>query len=194
MDETSGERRRPVAPTGDHLGNYKPIDRLLWPLVRSATLYVIAICTVASAVPIGAGYLVPNTTLGGYLYLLVVSFSITSAIALHRSRCRWVDWFTSVTSEAVRPLQKRFFELDDGAYYLVVAHDPEHAVEIVRAAGIDFTCFGIPYDEAIARGDMFWRELSAADVARHERVHTQDDRGIIPLADARVGEWFCSEW
>jgi len=172
------------------------IDRLLWPIVSRFVLYVAVMAAVVAGIPVTAASTLPVSTLGSWLYLGAVVVTVVSAIVLHSSRERWSEWFESVTrpQEARPPLAKRFFELDDGVYYLVVAYDQKHAVEIMRSAGIEFTRHGVPYDVAMARGDMCWEELSPDEVAKHGRCHTQDDRGVIPLCDANIGEWFCSEW
>ncbi len=87
----------------------------------------------------------------------------------------------------------RFFECDDDdeVTYTIVAIDLDHAKNVIRKAGIEFGSPSQPLDRAVG---LTWRELSKERVARMLRCHTDDERGVIPLAQARIGEWFCSEW
>jgi hypothetical protein len=41
---------------------------------------------------------------------------------------------------------------------------------------------------------LIWTVLSPDQVAQKLRCHTEDDRGVIKLADADIGDWFSSEW
>jgi hypothetical protein len=90
---------------------------------------------------------------------------------------------------------KRFFKLDDGADYLVVARSPEHAEQILRDTGLEFSTEGLPYDAAKARGLLSWEELPA-DRALTKLVHLNDQTGDnpVPLTQCEIGDWFCSEW
>lgn len=94
-------------------------------------------------------------------------------------------------------LEKRFFELDvndGGITYTVVATDLQHAEQLMRDSGHEFGDPSEKYDAAKTRGVLSWTEMSPDRVAHKTRCHTEDDRGVIPLADACIGEWFCSEW
>jgi hypothetical protein len=94
---------------------------------------------------------------------------------------------------SITSTMKRFFHLDDGgAEYLVVARNQEHAEQIMRDSGIEFSDPSAPYDDA--RDALIWIEMGTDDVARRMRCHTESDRGVIPLVDAELGDWFCSEW
>lgn len=88
---------------------------------------------------------------------------------------------------------KRFFELDDDGciFYFIVARDLDHAKDLMRESKSLFGPDEVRFDEATT---LTWTEMAVADVAKKTRCHTQDDRGTIPLADANVGEWFCTEW
>ena len=88
---------------------------------------------------------------------------------------------------------KKFFELDDNgdAQYLIVATDLDHAKRIMRDSGIEFGDPPQPLDDAAG---ITWSELPPDAVAKKARCHTEDHRGIIRLADADVGDYFCSEW
>lgn len=93
------------------------------------------------------------------------------------------------------PVSKRFFHLDDGAEYFVIALSQEHAEQILRDAGIDFSAEGLPYDEAKTRGLLSWREIFQEE-AQTARVHLNDQPGEnpVPLTQCAAGDWFCSEW
>lgn len=92
---------------------------------------------------------------------------------------------------------KRFFHVDDGgASYYLVAHDIEHARQLLRDCGLEFTAddgYSYPIDAPEVSG-VEWREISAQDAAR-KRVWLGDD-GTSPqsvLAACAVGDWFTSE-
>ena len=89
---------------------------------------------------------------------------------------------------------KRFFLADDGgASYYLVARDLEHAKQLLRDAGIEFTSedgasYPIDHPEV---ADATWREISAQDAARR-RVRLGEN-GASPesvLAACALGDWF----
>lgn len=89
---------------------------------------------------------------------------------------------------------RRFFKLGDGgAYYWFVARDQDHAREILRAHGVELTKpdgYSAPVDDPAL--DLEWTELTAARAAE---IRTHDEDNItMPLADRKMGDWFCSEW
>lgn len=92
---------------------------------------------------------------------------------------------------------KRFFRVDDGgAIYFLVALDLDHAKQLLRDSGVEFTAedgYSYPIDAPeVAAAE--WREISAQAAAR-KRVWLGDD-GAPPqtvLAACSVGEWFSSE-
>ena len=88
---------------------------------------------------------------------------------------------------------KRFFRLaeDDCVYYFIVARDLEHAKTIIRDTQIEFGDPGLTLDQA---SGLAWSELTPEQIAKLTKCHTEDDRGVIALADADLGDWFCSEW
>lgn len=88
---------------------------------------------------------------------------------------------------------KRFFELDDDGHiqYILVAVDLDHAKSLLRESGCLFGPDEVSLDKATT---LTWTEMPAEKVARKIRCHTQDERGVICLADASIGDWFCSEW
>jgi hypothetical protein len=92
---------------------------------------------------------------------------------------------------------KRFFHVDDGgASYYLVACDLEHAKQLLRDSGVEFTAddgYSYPID-APEVANSSWCEISAQDAARR-RVWLGDD-GTPPqsvLAACEIGEWFTSE-
>lgn len=94
------------------------------------------------------------------------------------------------------PATKHFFVLDDdGADYLVVANSPEHAEQILRDAGIEFTAEGLPYDVAKSRNLLSWKEINikrATELQVHLNEGSTGD--LTPLVQCEIGAWFCSEW
>jgi hypothetical protein len=92
---------------------------------------------------------------------------------------------------------KRFFSVDDGgASYYLVARDLEHAKQLLRDSGVEFTADdGYSYSiDAPEVAEVAWREITAQDAAR-KRVRLGDD-GAPPesvLAACEVGDWFTSE-
>ena len=93
---------------------------------------------------------------------------------------------------------KRFFHADDGgATYYLVANDMEHAKQLLRDSGVEFTAedgYSYPID-APEVATASWREISAQDAAR-KRVWLGDN-GAAPqsvLAACAVGDWFTSEF
>jgi hypothetical protein len=92
---------------------------------------------------------------------------------------------------------KRFFHVDDGdASYCLVAPDLDHAKQLLRDAGVEFSADdgdSHPID-APEVANVEWREISAQDAAR-QRVWLGDD-GTAPqsvLAACEIGDWFTSE-
>jgi hypothetical protein len=108
---------------------------------------------------------------------------------------------SNITTE---PVAKRFWIADDhGNYYWIgVAVDREHFVTLLRMLGAQWEIEvdgryapdqGI--DVMIAHNLVEVRELTAEILATtYRRCHTEDERGVIPLTDARIGDLFCSEW
>lgn len=89
---------------------------------------------------------------------------------------------------------KRYFVLDDDyASYYVVATDLNHARSLIRDSGAEFGDPSAPLDQAEARGDVWWKEIGV-EAAGKMQGRTEDERGTILLADANIGEWFCSEY
>jgi hypothetical protein len=86
-----------------------------------------------------------------------------------------------------------FFRLDDNGcvFYHLVALDLDGAKALLRASG---STFGSAETSLDAAEGLTWTELTPAEVVKIARCHTEDDRGVIALSDARVGDWFCSEW
>lgn len=89
---------------------------------------------------------------------------------------------------------RRFFKIEDGdAYYWFVARDQDHAKEIIRAHGLEF-CKPDGYstnvdDPAL---QLTWTEITSERAAQ---LKTHDEDGNTkPLADRKMGDWFCSEW
>lgn len=93
---------------------------------------------------------------------------------------------------------KRFFYADDGgASYYLVARDLDHAKQLLRDAGVEFTADdGGSYSiDAPEVASAVWREISTADAAKR-RVWIGDS-GAPPesvLAACAIGDWFTSEF
>jgi hypothetical protein len=97
-----------------------------------------------------------------------------------------------------RIMDKRFFHVDDGgASYYLVACDLDHAKQLLRDAGVEFTAedgnaYPIDAPEVSA---VAWREISAQDAVL-KRVWLGDN-GAPPqsaLASCALGDWFTSEF
>ena len=97
-------------------------------------------------------------------------------------------------------IEKRYFIADQaGNYWWVgVARDRRHFIELLGEQGAEFEAETeidpVGIRDAIAMGIVTVRELGAEEVARRQRCHTEDERGVIPLAEAAIGDLFCSEW
>ncbi len=93
---------------------------------------------------------------------------------------------------------KHFFQAaDGGASYYLVAHDLDHAKQLLRDSGVEFTSddgSSHPID-APEVADATWRELSAEDAAK-KRVWLGDDGGTpeAMLAACEIGDWFTTEF
>lgn len=102
------------------------------------------------------------------------------------------------------PITKRFWIADDhGDYYWIgVAVDREHFATLLRMLGAQWELEidgryapdqGI--DVMLSHNLVEIRELTPDILAtKYRRCHTEDERGTIPLTDARIGDLFCSEW
>jgi hypothetical protein len=87
---------------------------------------------------------------------------------------------------------KCFFQLDDeGTYYLVVATGLEQAKQLMRESRRVFGRNESALDTATG---LIWTELGPEQVAKKLRCNTEDERGVIKLPDANIGDWFSSEW
>jgi hypothetical protein len=106
---------------------------------------------------------------------------------------------TQATHAEMTPaIDKRFFYANDGgASYYLVAHDLEHAKQLLRDSGVEFTSDdGLSYPiDAPEVADATWREISAQDAAR-KRVWLGDGGGgpQSVLAACTIGDWFTSEF
>ena len=94
--------------------------------------------------------------------------------------------------------EKRFFYADDGgASFYLVAHDLDHAKQLLRDAGVEFTSeAGDSYPiDAPEVADAVWREISAQDAA-NKYVWLGDNGGAprAALAACDIGDWFTSEF
>jgi hypothetical protein len=95
---------------------------------------------------------------------------------------------------------KRFFQLDDeGTYYLVVSTSLEGAKQLLRESHCVFGHEEAAFDAAAFGRDegfpaLVWTELAPEQVAKKLRCHTENERGVIKLSDADIGDWFSSEW
>jgi hypothetical protein len=96
-------------------------------------------------------------------------------------------------------LVKRFFIADqDGCYhwlgcatdrghFILLLGDCDDAWETEAGESVDI-------NEALAMGIVEIHELTGDELARRQRCHTEDERGVIPLSEAAIGDLFCSEW
>ena len=89
--------------------------------------------------------------------------------------------------------ERRYFQMNDGATYTIVAISHEHAEQILRDSGSEFGQWGRPYDEAKAAGELSWEEMHDEQVWR-THVYIDDGRTRRPLCSMKPGDWFCSEW
>jgi hypothetical protein len=88
--------------------------------------------------------------------------------------------------------RKRFFKLEDeGTCYLVVSTSLEGAKQLLRES---HCVFGHEETALDAASTLVWTELAPEQVAKKLRCHTEDERGVIKLSDANIGDWFSSEW
>ncbi len=91
---------------------------------------------------------------------------------------------------------------DHGEYWWVgVAANREHFIELLRDQGalweveIDGRyAHDQGIDVVLEIGQVEVREMRPDEVARRQRCHTEDERGVIPLSEAAIGDLFCSEW
>ena len=88
---------------------------------------------------------------------------------------------------------KKFFQMTDANEdtYVIVANDLEHAKDVIRKSGVEFGYPSKPFDQAVG---LEWSEMTDDQVARRTRIHTEDERGTIPLKQCNIGEWFCNEF
>lgn len=101
-------------------------------------------------------------------------------------------------------MEKSFFIADDhGDYWWVgVATDRDHFIQLLREQGavweVELDIGRCRYDQGIdvvlEIGQVEVRELRPDEIARRKRCHTDDERGVIPLSEAAIGDLFCSEW
>lgn len=111
--------------------------------------------------------------------------------------------FCGLCNEAIgedgKVIPKKFFEVDDGSGvdYTIVARDVEHAKEILRSHGVEFTkedgySASIDHPEFAS---LEWRELL---LEQAEVKMTIEDGGNqpyrAPLSQRRLGDFYCSEW
>lgn len=101
------------------------------------------------------------------------------------------------------PGDRRFFIADDfGDYWWIgIARDRDHFIQLLRDQGAEWEvevdgryAHDQGIDVALAIGMVEVRELRPDEVARRRRCHTEDERGVIPLSEAAIGDLFCSEW
>lgn len=93
--------------------------------------------------------------------------------------------------------EKKFFQgwFDDGnIHYTFCAKDVAHCVQLLKDSGVEF------FDDIdgstvvpVEAKKVEWRPIGL-ERANEIRCHTEDERKTIKLADAHLGEWFCSEW
>jgi hypothetical protein len=87
---------------------------------------------------------------------------------------------------------KRYHCDDNGhVQYWIVAGSLIEAKAMLRSSGVTF---GHNEDSNPDVQGVIWREMNVDEIAKVTRCHTDDDRGVITLSDAKVGDWFCSEW
>jgi hypothetical protein len=81
---------------------------------------------------------------------------------------------------------KRFFRCDDGGCdWFVVAVDLDDAKRRLQETGVEFG----------TDREVTWHELTAEEVSARKRCHRNNANAeIVALADAEIGEVFCSEW
>jgi hypothetical protein len=100
-------------------------------------------------------------------------------------------------------IEKRFWLVEDGGVeWSIVANDRDHAIALLRDLGAEWEIWDsgtrsvsvVGIDRALAMDEAWIRELEPEEVARRQRCHTEDERGVIPLAEAAIGDLFCSEW
>jgi hypothetical protein len=93
---------------------------------------------------------------------------------------------------------KRYFTVDDGGCdYTIVARDVEHAKQIMRDSGVEFTKEdgdSAPVDDP-AFDSLEWVELLGERLYKI-RVHQDDNASgpTVPLIDCNLGDWFSSEF
>jgi hypothetical protein len=94
----------------------------------------------------------------------------------------------------MRVMEKRFFVATDDSYvdYTVVAVDLDHAKNVLRDSGVEFGDPSVTLDKA----HLDWSEipLQRARAIRCQTAESDNNRGVIPLAEADIGEWFCTEY
>lgn len=98
---------------------------------------------------------------------------------------------------------RRFFICDDfGDYtWTGVARDRGDFIAMLRDLGAAWEVeidgrYGPDQgiDVVLEIGLVEVRELTAEELAKRQRCHTEDERGVIPLAEAVLGDLFCSQW
>lgn len=88
--------------------------------------------------------------------------------------------------ERARAAGKRFFEYSDGcAAYVFVARSLEDAQKILADAGIVDPAAPEDYK------DYEWRERPKGG---GQTFHTDDERGVVFMADLDFGDWGCNEF
>lgn len=89
---------------------------------------------------------------------------------------------------------RRFFTVNDGgATYFLVARTVDHARQLLRDSGVEFTdddlCSASVDDPRFAH--LVWTELTADRAAE---IVTHGEDGTRPLSERELGDWFCTEW
>ncbi len=97
------------------------------------------------------------------------------------------------------PAAKRFFTMDEmpcgEPSYTFVARDLEHAKQMLRDSHCEFGDPSMPYDAAEAAGMFDWKEIEPTRAAKINVDYCGDKgRGMTPLAECDLGDWFCSEY